>query len=111
MASVDDTALNHHSLSHSIPWYYNNRDICGVAGARVVALYTEPAHARLIFQASRDLGMEDQFVWLGTESWASNPDVTRGLEKAALGSISVQVLTFTTTTLILKPRILEYFEP
>ena len=67
--------------------------------AKVVILFTDQDSTRGVLQATKDAGLSDYFVWVGSDGMGVNIDDLDGLEEVALGALlfksySVDVLDF-----------------
>ncbi|ESO97268.1 hypothetical protein LOTGIDRAFT_115163, partial [Lottia gigantea] len=60
-------------------------------GSRVVILFTDPAHSRLILQATKNKGLTGRFVWLASDYWANSMEIVQGYEEEAVGALTVQI--------------------
>ena len=56
--------------------------------ARVVVLFSGPHHARRLFREIRRLDQERQFVWIGSDGWASRIPNLEGFWDVALGAFT-----------------------
>lgn len=61
-----------------------------VAGARIVILFVNDQHIRLLLQAAKQRNLIRRFVWLGSDYWADSLAVVKGLEDVASGAITIQ---------------------
>lgn len=57
----------------------------------VTVLFTADSHTRLILQATKDLGLEGRFIWIGSTWWSNERPIIQGLEEVTRGAITLQV--------------------
>ena len=57
----------------------------------MVALFTTPAHTRLLLEAAKAEGLGDQFVFLGLDGSGGASKVTHGLGSVSNGAIMFKV--------------------
>ncbi|XP_064620108.1 uncharacterized protein LOC135483288 isoform X2 [Lineus longissimus] len=67
------------------------RDLDRKRFGRVVILFTNVKDTRKILQATKDLNLIGRFIWLGSESWATDANIPRGLEDVARGAITLEI--------------------
>jgi hypothetical protein len=58
---------------------------------RVVVLFTNAPDTRKILEAAQELNLVGRFIWLGSESWANDASISRGLEDVARGALTLQI--------------------
>ncbi|KAK6192475.1 hypothetical protein SNE40_003935 [Patella caerulea] len=61
------------------------------AGSRVVILFTEPQHSRLLLQATKQKGLTGRFIWLASDYWANSMEIVEGYEEEAVGAITIKI--------------------
>lgn len=57
--------------------------------ARVVIAFVDEDNCRRLLNASRMMGKEGHFLWLGSDSWGKKIHPVRGQEEAAGGAITI----------------------
>ena len=60
-------------------------------GSKVVVTFVSPAQVRLLLQATTEKGLNNRFLWLGSDTWADNIDLINGYEETAAGAITIQI--------------------
>ncbi|XP_061163158.1 uncharacterized protein LOC133172311 isoform X1 [Saccostrea echinata] len=79
---TDATIVNARSVIDSL----NQR-----VGARVVVLFVTAHHARLLLQATSEAGLNQRFIWFGSDTWSNDMSVVKGYEDVALGALTIQI--------------------
>ena len=60
-------------------------------GARVVILFLSTKHVRMLLQATQEKGLQNRFVWFGSDTWSNSMLVVKGYEDAATGALTMQI--------------------
>lgn len=60
-------------------------------GARVIVLFVTASHARLLLQATSEKGLNQRFIWFGSDTWANDMSVVKGYEDVAQGALTIQI--------------------
>ncbi|KAK3083711.1 hypothetical protein FSP39_001860 [Pinctada imbricata] len=60
-------------------------------GARVVILFLTTDHVQKILQATKDKGLQNRFIWFGSDTWSNSQLVVQGVEDAATGALTIQI--------------------
>lgn len=59
------------------------------ANARVVVLFVDEDNCRRLLAATRFMGKEGYFLWLGSDSWGKKIHPIRDQEETAVGAITI----------------------
>ena len=60
-------------------------------GAKAVIVFTNQKEARMLLLAAKELNLKDRFIWIGSDTWADNMDIIKGVEDVARGAITIQI--------------------
>ena len=65
--------------------------VTGGASNVVVLIAVDP---RTILMAAKELGILDDYIWIGTETWGSREDIIDGMKNDLLGAITVELKSY-----------------
>jgi len=60
-------------------------------GAKVVVTFVTSDQVRLLLQATTEKGLNHRFIWIGSDTWANNDQITEGYEETAAGALTIQI--------------------
>lgn len=60
-------------------------------GAKIVVTFVTSDQVRLLLQATTEKGLNHRFIWIGSDTWANNNQITDGYEETAAGAITIQI--------------------
>lgn len=60
-------------------------------GAKIVVTFVTTDQVRLLLQATTEKGLNHRFIWIGSDTWANNNQVTDGYEETAAGALTIQI--------------------
>ncbi|XP_038078721.1 metabotropic glutamate receptor 1-like [Patiria miniata] len=81
--------------SHSPPEKFDKviRNLLQTPTARVVVCFCEGKTITNLMEATRRLGLSGRFLFIGSDGWADRNEIVKGVEREAIGGISIKPQT------------------